>query len=165
MLSVVCISLFVSEFPRLIHNSACGHLKYFVVRIFFVRWLSCNAVTHGVFFHPLIPNSSFILPIYSAFGNVWSICIPLGQEVFLFSIPLFRCYGAHPASCIRHRRALPGEWQEAYDFDYPTPSSAWLRMGTSVPPIILMTCTPYYRVMFNIYFDNDDDDSYNYDTA
>jgi hypothetical protein len=60
-----------------------------------------------------------------------------------------------------YRRAFPGEWQKAYGLDYPTPSSAWLRMGTSVPQIPLITCIPYYGMMFNIDYD---DDSYYYDT-
>ena len=80
-----------------------------------------------------------------------------GQEIFLFSVTLFRSYGAHPASCMRKMRAFLGEWQKVYGIDYPTPSSAWLRMGTSVPQIPLITFIPYYSIMFNV---DCNDDSY-----
>jgi hypothetical protein len=42
------------------------------------------------------------------FISLLCVGIPEGQEIFLFSVPLFRSYGAHPASCTRHRRNFPG---------------------------------------------------------
>jgi len=75
--------------------------------------------------------------------------------MFLFSVSFFRINGALSASCMGYRRAFPGEWQKAYDLDYPTPSSAWLRKGRSVPPIHLITSVPYYRMMFDIDYDED----------
>jgi len=82
---------FVSQFPRLIRKSASGRLKCFVVRVFFVRWYSCSALMHAVYFNPQIQNSSFILPIESAGGKVWCMNTVRGKK--FFSSP-YHCFGA-----------------------------------------------------------------------
>ena len=86
-------SFCVSEFPRLIHNSASCRLKYFVACIFFVCSCSCSAVMHAVCFHPHIQNSSFILPIDSAVGNVWSINPDRGKKLFSSPYHSIGCMG------------------------------------------------------------------------
>jgi hypothetical protein len=107
---------------------------------------------HVVYFHPQIQNSSLIIPIDSAVGSVWSMNTGRGKKFFCSP---YHCFGAMEITQLLVKGTGVLFRKNDRKPDYPTPSSAWLRMGTSVPPIPLITYISFYGMVFNIDYDDD----------